>query len=121
MLHWHFVLMCQSLTFLSHLNSMSFFFLLVFFDEFQQKSYESCGDIMDPRSWESIPGPLVGYRVQLLKYFRGINLLSIEDYAHLLFKGIRLWFHICVLGFVFFIDPFWNSMIFRLKGGPHLL
>jgi hypothetical protein len=31
--------MCHSLTFLSHLDNIPFFFLFVFFDEFQQKSY----------------------------------------------------------------------------------
>jgi hypothetical protein len=41
MLHWHFVFMCCSSTFLSHSNNMSFFLLFVFFGEFQQESYES--------------------------------------------------------------------------------
>ncbi len=35
---------------------------------------------------------------------------------HLLFQGVGFWrLHICVSGFVFFINPFWKSMFHRLK------
>ncbi len=111
-IHWPFYFIqtiCPFSSFLSFLTS------------FNKRVMKVCGDIMHPRSWESIQGPLMGYHVQLLIYFHGISLLSIKKLCPIYFsKGIRLWFHICVLSFVFFIDPFWKSMFFRLKGGPHL-
>jgi len=72
---------------------------------------------MGLRLWEFFKGPLARRQARLLMSFSGINLLFMEDYAPLAFLGIGLWWlHICVIGFIFLIDPFWMSMFFRLRG-----
>jgi len=75
----HFVLMCHLLTFLSHLDRTYFFFLYVSFGGFNKIIVQVCGDIVGPRSWESIQGPLMKCQAQLLISFGGIGLLSMED------------------------------------------
>jgi hypothetical protein len=47
----HFVFMCSSLTFLSHMDNTSFF--LVSFGGFDMGIMQICGDINGPGSWES--------------------------------------------------------------------
>jgi hypothetical protein len=82
----HFILMCNSSTFLSHINNTSFFlFLLV---GFNKKVMQVCGDIMGLRSWESFQGPLAKCQVRLLVSFGGISLFSMEVYAPFFFGGI---------------------------------
>jgi hypothetical protein len=55
----------------------SLLFLLVGFDK---RVMEICGDIIDPKSWESFQGPLMRHQVQLSTSFDDIGLLSMEDF-----------------------------------------
>jgi len=54
----------------------SLLFLLVGFDK---RIIEICGDIIDPKSWESFQGPLMRHQVRLSTSFDDIGLLSMED------------------------------------------
>jgi len=71
----HFVFMCCSSTFLSHLDNTSFLFLFISFGKFWPKKMQVCGDIMGPRSQESIQGSLMGHQTQPPISFGGIGLL----------------------------------------------
>ncbi len=76
-----------------------------------------CKDIMGLGSWEFFRGLFSRCHVQLLISFSGIGLLSKENCAPSTFLGSWvLMAHICVLSFVFLIDPFWRSMFLRLRG-----
>jgi len=58
----------------------------------------------------------MGPQVQLLIFFGGIDLLSMEDCAPSTF--LQSWaLVICVISFIYLIDPFWRSMLFKLGGG----
>ncbi len=79
------LVMCHLSTFLSHLDNISsFLFLLASFDKIFM---QVCGDIMGPRSWESIQGPLMRCQAWLPISFGGIGLLSMEVCSPSTFLG----------------------------------
>jgi hypothetical protein len=78
--------MCNSLTFLFHMNNI-FFFLFVFFMGFDKRIMYVCGDIMGPRLWEIFQGLLARHHAQLLISFGGLGFFSIEDCAPSAFLG----------------------------------
>ncbi len=57
------------------------------------------------------------HEIRLSISFGGIGHLSMEDCPICFSKELGFWlFCICVLDFVFSIDPFWRSMFLRLRG-----
>ncbi len=118
----HFIFICNSSTFWSHMDSTSFF-LLVFSAKFWQENYVSMWGHYGSKIVIIFLGPLnetSSLIIDILWWYKPSILWRIVP--HLLFLGVRFkWFHICALVFVFLIDLFWRNMSFKLKGGPHLL
>ncbi len=80
----HFVFMCNSLTFLFHMDSTSFLSLLA---NFNKRVMQVCGDIMRPRLWEFFQAPLARHQAWLLIFFSGIGLHFMKDCAPSTFLG----------------------------------
>jgi hypothetical protein len=82
----HFVLMCSSSTFLSHMDNTffsSFLYILAGFNKIV--IMQVCGDIMGLGSWEFFQDPLVRHQAQLPISFGGIGIFSMEDLCPICF------------------------------------
>ncbi len=105
----HFVLMCSSSTFLSHIDNTSFFFFLVYFGQFRQKCYAGI--------WGHYGFSFVGVLLGLF-----ISLLSMEDCAPSIF--LRNWALVApyfYFRFCIFDKPVLEEYVSQVEGGPHLL
>jgi hypothetical protein len=78
----------------------SFLSLLV---GFNKTIMQVSGEIISPRSWESIQGSLMRHQTQLLISFGGIGLLSMEDCVQSIFLRSWVFFY---FAFVFQVSHF---------------
>jgi len=115
MLLWHSIFMCNSLTFLFHMDNTSFF-LPISFGKFQQESYANIWGHYRSKIMGVFSRPFTKCQAWLSISFGGICLSLWRIVPHLFFWGIGFWWlFICDLSFVSLIDPFWKNMFFRLK------
>jgi hypothetical protein len=116
--------MCNSLTFLSHMNNISFFFLLVSFGEFQQENYVGMWGHYGSRIMGVFLRPFSEASSLTTNIFLlcGMGLLTMEDCAPFVFLGSWALVapYLC-FRFYIFNRPILEEYTYQVEGSPHLL
>jgi hypothetical protein len=107
---------CVSLSFLSHLDNLSFLFLPISFDKFEQENYVGMWGHYGFKVMGIYYGSLMGHQAQLLVSFGGIGFLFMDNYTPSTFLGslVLVALYLCCK-FLIFNESFWKSMFLRLK------
>ncbi len=122
----HFVLMCNSLSFLSHMDTTSFL-LFIYFGKFRQESYLSMWGHYGSRIVIIFLGPFNEVLSLTTIILSGISFLSMDDCAPSIF--LRNWvlvvMYLC-FRFHIFNRPILEEYVFQIEegkrgGGAHLL